>query len=98
MLPPRCLSPASGKPVVARFNGGLLSSEGGILASREIDRRLRGADRRGGRLVNPRAPDQNSHSLAQIIRLQLLIIGDGYKDGVDANVLRGDPMFKTGSI
>jgi hypothetical protein len=30
------LSPVQGKPVVARFDGGLLSSEGGLLARHEI--------------------------------------------------------------
>jgi len=34
-----------GKAVVARFDGGRLSSEGGLLALREIERRLGLADR-----------------------------------------------------
>jgi DNA invertase Pin-like site-specific DNA recombinase len=33
------LSPIQGKAVVARFDGGPLSSEGGLLALREIERR-----------------------------------------------------------
>jgi hypothetical protein len=32
------LSPIQGKAVVARFDGGRLSSEGGLLALREIER------------------------------------------------------------
>ena len=39
------LSPIQGKAVVARFDGGRLSSEGGLLALREIERRLGIADR-----------------------------------------------------
>jgi hypothetical protein len=34
------LSPAAGKPIVARFDGGCLSSDGGLLALREIEQRL----------------------------------------------------------
>ena len=34
------LSPVAGKAVVARFDGGRLSSEGGLLALREVERRL----------------------------------------------------------
>jgi hypothetical protein len=34
------LSPVAGKAVVARFDGGRLSSEGGLLALREIERRM----------------------------------------------------------
>jgi len=35
------LSPVSGKTVVAKFDGGLLSSDGGILVLREIEQRVR---------------------------------------------------------
>jgi Transposase DDE domain group 1 len=45
-------------------------------------------------MVDPRAPDQITHSLADIIRFRLLMIGAGYEDGNDANSLRSDPMFK----
>jgi hypothetical protein len=31
------LSPVAGKPIIARFDGGLLSSDGGLLALREIE-------------------------------------------------------------
>src|SRR5271165_6086063 len=94
MLPLPGLSPANGKPVVVKFDGGLLSSDGGILALREVEQRLRVADRLAACLEDPRAPDQVTHSLADIIRFRLLMIGAGYEDGNDANSLRGDPMFK----
>jgi hypothetical protein len=41
------LSPVSGEAVVARFDGGRLSSEGGLLALREVARRLGLAGRLG---------------------------------------------------
>ena len=94
MLPLPGLSSAGGKPVVVKFDGGLLSSDGGVLALREVERRLRVADRLAACLVDRRAPDQVTHSLAEIIRFRLLMIGTGYEDGVDANSLRRDPMFK----
>ncbi len=37
MLPLRGLSPVSGKAVMARFDGGLLSSDAGVLAWREVE-------------------------------------------------------------
>ena len=40
------LSAVQGKAIVARFDGGRLSSEGGLLALREIERRLGLADRK----------------------------------------------------
>jgi hypothetical protein len=40
MLPLPGLSPVSGEAIVAKFDGGLLSSEGGILVLREVDVRF----------------------------------------------------------
>jgi len=62
------LSPIQGKAVVARFDGGRLSSEGGLLALREIERRLGVADRFAVCLKDPRMPEKVVHRLAQIIR------------------------------
>ncbi len=66
MLPLPGLSPVSGKTVVAKFDGGLLSSDGGILVLREVEQRLRVADRLTACIADPRSPDQITHSLADI--------------------------------
>jgi hypothetical protein len=58
------LSPACGKTVIAKFDGGLLSSDGGILMLREAEQWLRVADRLASRIEDPRAPDQITHTLA----------------------------------
>jgi DDE family transposase len=88
------LSPVRGKAVVARFDGGRLSSEGGLLLLREVERRLGLADRLAGCLKDKRAPERVAHQLAEIIRFRMLMIAAGYEDGNDADSLRGDPMFK----
>jgi hypothetical protein len=79
---------------VVKFDGGLLSSDGGVLALREVEQRLGVPERLAACLVDPRTPDQITHSLADIIRFRMLMIGAGYEDGIDANSLRSDPMFK----
>jgi hypothetical protein len=94
MLPLLGLSPVSGKTVVAKFDGGLLSSDGGIVVLREVEQRIRVADCLAACMLDPRAPDQITHSLADIIRFRLLMIAAGYEDGNDASSLRSDPMFK----
>jgi len=93
-LPLPGLSPVSGKSVVATFDGGLLSSDGGVLMLREVEQRLRIADRFAGCIEDQRAPDQITHALADIIRFRLLMIAAGYEDGNDAKGLRVDPIFK----
>ena len=88
------LSPVSGKTVVAKFDGGRLSSDGGLLMLREVEKRLGVAERLAACITDPRAPGQITHGLAQIIGFRLLMIAAGYEDGNDATTLRLDPMFK----
>lgn len=88
------LSPVCGKPIVARFDGASMSSDGGLLALREVEQRLGIASRLAGCLGDPRAPERVQHGLDEIIRMRMLMIAAGYEDGNDADSLRGDPMFK----
>jgi hypothetical protein len=88
------LSSVAGKEVVARFDGGRLSSDGGLLVLREIERRLGVADRLAACIEDPRDAASTVHTLADIIRFRLLMIAAGYEDGNDATGLRSDPVFK----
>lgn len=93
-LPLPGLSPVTGKPVIGRFDGGHLSSDGGLLVLREVERRLRVAERLAACIEDPRDPARTVHSLADIIGFRLLAIAAGYEDGNDADSLRSDPLFK----
>jgi hypothetical protein len=93
-LPLPGLSPVSGKTVVARFDGGLLSSDAGVLALREVERRLGVAERLAACINDPRDQDQVVHRLSDLIRFRLMMIAAGYEDGNDATHLRSDPIFK----
>jgi len=88
------LSPVGGKPVIARFDGGHLSSDGGLLVLREVERRLDVAGRLAACIADPRDPERVVHGFDEIIRFRLLMIAAGYEDGNDADRLRTDPMFK----
>ena len=88
------LSPVCGKRVVARFDGGRMSSDGGVVLLREAERRLGVAGRLASCLKDPRAPELITHPLSGIIRFRMLMIAAGYEDGNDASLLRSDPMFK----
>ncbi len=88
------LSPVGDKPIVARFDGGLLSSDGGLLALREVELRLGIAGRLAACIRDPRVPERVTHGLDEIIRFRMLMIAAGYEDGNDADALRRDPMFK----
>jgi hypothetical protein len=88
------LSPVGGKPVIARFDDGHLSSDGGLLVLREVEQRLDVAGRLATCITDPRDPERVVHGLDEIIRFRLLMIAAGYEDGNDADRLRTDPVFK----
>ena len=93
-LPLPGLSPVCGKRIVAQFDGGRMSSDGGIVLLRAAEQHLGVAGRLASCLKDPRAPELVTHSLSDIIRFRMLMIAAGYEDGNDATSLRSDPMFK----
>ena len=88
------LSPVGGKELCARFDGGRLSSDGGVLLLREIERRLGIAELLDCRVTDERDPASMTHSYADMIRARLFAIACGYEDCDDLDVLRFDPAFK----
>jgi len=93
-LPLEGLSSVNGKSVIARFDGGTLSSDSGVIALGEVEKRLGVAGRLARCIDDPRRPDQIVHSLADIIGFRMKMIAAGYEDGNDATRLRSDPIFK----
>src|SRR4051794_27368018 len=90
------LSPICGREIEARFDGALMSSDGGLLVLREIEQRLGIAGRLAACIRDPRAPERIVHGLDEIIRFRTLMIAAGYEDGNDADSLRADPLFQAG--
>src|SRR3954464_12040932 len=88
------LSPVRGKPVHVAFDGGRLTSDGGVLLLAEVERRLGLAERLARCLADPRSPERVRHTLAEMIRFRVLLIAAGYPDANDCDALRADPVFK----
>jgi hypothetical protein len=88
------LSPVAGKRIIARFDGGQLSSDAGVLVLREVEQRLGAAERLAACIDDPRLPERVRHEVADILRFRMLMIAAGYEDGNDADSLRHDPAFK----
>ena len=65
-----------------------------MLALREIKTRLSIANRLAACLADPRAAGGVIHSMADMLRLRMLMIAAGYEDANDAASLRHDPAFK----
>ena len=71
------LSPVGGKVVAARFDGGALSSDAGLLALREVERRLDVAGRLAACIDDPRDPTRTVHGVADVLRFRMLMISAG---------------------
>ena len=88
------LSPVAGKEICARFDGGRLSSDGGVLLLRRIESGLGLADMLASCLPDERDPSSTTHSHAEMIRARMFAIACGYEDCDDLDSLRFDPAFK----
>jgi hypothetical protein len=88
------LAAVAGKPVHVGFDGGRLTSDGGILLLAAVEQRLKIAERLAACIKDPRDPDRVVHELAEMIRYRALLIAAGYPDGNDCDALRSDPAFK----
>jgi hypothetical protein len=87
--------PAVGrKKVTAAFDGGRLTSDGGVMLLGVAERRLGIADRLAGLITDRRNPLLITHSVADILRARMLAIACGYEDADDLDYLRTDPGFK----
>ena len=87
--------PAVGrKKVTAAFDGGRLTSDGGVMLLGVAERRLGIADRLAGLIIDRRNPLLITHSVADILRARMLAIACGYEDADDLDDLRTDPGFK----
>ena len=82
------------KKVVAAFDGGRITSDGGVLLLGAVERQLGIADTLAPLISDPRNPLYVTHSVTDILRARILAIACGYEDGDDLNVLRTDPGFK----
>ncbi|VAV88475.1 Mobile element protein [hydrothermal vent metagenome] len=88
------LSPVDGHEIHARFDGGSMSSDGGVLLLREVERGLNFSGMLAACLPDGRDPGRTVHSQASMIRARILAIACGYEDCDDLDALRHDPALK----
>ncbi|MDP2981901.1 MAG: IS1380 family transposase [Candidatus Latescibacter sp.] len=84
----------SGKKVTADFTGGDVSSDGGVLALREITDSIGIIDRLAEVITDFRHQSYVLHDNKTLLKQRILQIVCGYEDANDADDLRTDPGFK----
>ncbi len=80
--------------VEADFNGGTLTSDGGLILLREVDRRLGLIKRIDSVIPDPRDPVYTTHLQSEMLASRIFAIAAGYEDGNDHQQLRDDPAFQ----
>lgn len=87
--------PAVGrKKVTAAFDGGRLTSEGGVLLVTQAERAMGICAQLVTCIADPRDPSHVIHSLDEILRARIFAITCGYEDADDLDALRDDPSFR----
>ena len=85
-----------GKKVTAAFDGGRLTSDGGVLVLAQAERVMGICGRLAACIADPRDPSRVVHRLEDILRTRMLAIACGYEDADDLDALRDDPGFRLG--
>jgi hypothetical protein len=81
--------------IEADFSGGDLSSDGGLLLLRQVDRHL-GLSRMAAAVIpDPRDPERIRHGLRDLLAQRLYGLCCGYEDLNDHKALRGDVLMQT---
>ena len=93
-LLPFALPAVGRKKITAAFDGGRLTSDGGVMLLSLAERRLGLAARLAAGIADPRDPLRIVHPLADILRARMLAIACGYEDADDLDHLRTDPALK----
>jgi len=81
--------------IEANFQGGAISSDGGLALLRQLDQRIGLSKAVSQVLHNPRDPDRITHSLRDLIAQRLYKFCCGYEDLNDHDRLRHDPLLQT---
>jgi hypothetical protein len=81
------------REIVARFDGGTISSDGGALLLRQTDKRLNLLPRLAACFLDGRNQDQVEHSVLELLSQRIYGLALGYEDLNDHEQLRKDPVF-----
>src|SRR5215831_3515555 len=93
-LLPFSLPSVERKKITAAFDGGRISSDGGVMLLALAERRMGIADRLAAKITDRRDPTRVVHALSDILRARILAIACGYEDADDLDHLRSDPALK----
>ncbi len=91
---PLTFSSLGRRQIVADFQGGDLTSDGGLPLLREVDRRLGLIDALNAAIFDPRCSWLIEHDQRTLLAQRLFALAAGYEDLNDHQTLRNDTLFQ----
>ena len=88
------LAPVGNKAVALDFDGGLLSSDAGLMLLKDPDEQLGLTRALAAVRKDPRDPRRVHFTLHDLLKQRVLHMAAGYEDANDATTLRHDPLCK----
>ena len=83
------------RAVVGRFDGGTISSDGGVMLLSEVEAKTRIIERLAEQFVDHRDPELIEHTVRELIGQRVFALAPGYEDLNDHDRLRLDPVLAT---
>jgi hypothetical protein len=87
------LGRSGGRKLVGAFDGGAITSNGGVALLAGADRNLRLAERLAACFTDLRVADAIKHTLPDLLRQRIFGLALGYEDLIDHDALRFDPAL-----
>lgn len=84
-----------GRKIEAKFRGGDISSDGGILLLKSTDDKVKLTKKISHVLNDPRIKQKCNHSILSLLRQRIYAIAQGYEDLNDHDQLRNDKLIQT---
>jgi len=88
-------APFKRRRIVSEFSGGDVSSDGGVLLLRQLERRIGLLERAAAVISDPRDPERIKHSVTDMLKQRVFALCLGYEDLNDHGELRRDVLLQT---
>jgi hypothetical protein len=87
------LGRSGGRKLVGAFDGGAITSNGGVVLVAGVDRQVRLAERLAACFTDHRMAEAIKHALPDLLRQRIFGLALGYEDLIDHDKLRHDPAL-----
>jgi hypothetical protein len=83
------------RKIEGNFKGGDISSDGGLMLLREVDRKINLTKSMAAAIHDPRDPLRTTHTMEALVSQRILALASGYEDLNDHGQLRKDILLQT---